>query len=569
MLHSQRIVETKAGNLRGTREVNFEDEHYFAFRGIPYAKPPVGTLRFRDPEVLPRWGGLRNATFHRPNAPQIDRLTGDVIGSEDCLHLNIYSKGIKIACGLPVMVWIHGGNFASGSGDDSFYGPDYFMRRNVCLVTINYRLGALGFLTFDDTYSPGNQGLKDQVMALKWIQNHIINFSGDPTNVTIFGSDAGAACVHLLCLSPLAKGLFHRAIIQSGVSLNPWVIHRNPGKRAFELCEKLGCKSKDPATAVQFLRKVNVRQLVKAQNQLLSKDEKIQYSTIFGPCIDRKSDAPFMPMNPDELARRGIDMPLIIGYNDREGIVALRDLGREHSRFNTDTLKVLHPNTINTMHQSYSLDLEKVKKIYYTNNSITHDNLESLVDMLGELYFIEGIHRVIRAQVVNDYAEKTYFYKFIYDRQTSLFKMSSGRNMRGACHGDELLYLFSLGSFSTMRKQYCIPRKSWYQVAKWCVLILPLMCLVKLGRFGFPPRRSQRYRITKRMIDMWVNFAITDNPIPKRTTLLPMKWTPVEDICVFNCMKISEDLEMEGEENLELKYTEAQDHQTMIAESAV
>lgn len=128
-------------------------------------------------------------------------------GSDDCLYLNIYTTELKPEVPRAVMVWIHGGAFYSGSGNDDIYGPDYIVEKNVVLVTINYRVGIIGFLNLDDEEAPGNQGLKDQVMALKWVKRNIEKFGGDPSNVTIFGESAGSASVHYLTLSPLAQGI--------------------------------------------------------------------------------------------------------------------------------------------------------------------------------------------------------------------------------------------------------------------------------------------------------------------------------------------------------------------------
>ena len=169
---------------------------------------------------------------HSSVCPQFNVISKRAEGSEDCLYLNVYTRSIKPDRPQPVMVWIHGGAFAYGSGDDSVYGADYFMTKDVVLVTLNYRLGIFGesllarecrsfgprpnteerqlyfagFLNLEDELAPGNQGFKDQVLALKWVQSNIANFGGDPKRVTIFGESAGAASVHYLTLSTMAKG---------------------------------------------------------------------------------------------------------------------------------------------------------------------------------------------------------------------------------------------------------------------------------------------------------------------------------------------------------------------------
>uniref|UniRef100_A0A1Y1LSP7 Carboxylic ester hydrolase n=1 Tax=Photinus pyralis TaxID=7054 RepID=A0A1Y1LSP7_PHOPY len=207
------IVVIKSGKLRGKVEIDYCGGKYYSFRGIPYAKPPIGNLRFKAPLPPDQWSGIRDAVKHQSECCCRDLMFNQIIGSEDCLYLNVYTP--QIHCESmhlkPVMFWIHGGGFVRGSGNSDTYGPDFLITQDVVIVTINYRLGILGFLNFEDPSLdvPGNAGLKDQVMGLKWVRENIANFGGDPSNVTIFGESAGAASVHLLMLSPLARGFIY------------------------------------------------------------------------------------------------------------------------------------------------------------------------------------------------------------------------------------------------------------------------------------------------------------------------------------------------------------------------
>ncbi|XP_011704228.1 PREDICTED: cholinesterase-like [Wasmannia auropunctata] len=203
-------VYVREGKLIGIVDENIHGGHYVAFRGIPYAKPPIGKLRFKDPLPPEKWSGGRDASKYGNVAVQFDLLKREVIGDEDCLYLNVYT--LDIVKKRPVMVWIHGGGFSLGSGDASIYGPDYIVQKDVVLVTLNYRLGVLGFLNLYDKVATGNQGMKDVIMALQWVQKNISQFGGDPKNVTIFGESAGGAIVHFLTLSPLAKGATYNPI---------------------------------------------------------------------------------------------------------------------------------------------------------------------------------------------------------------------------------------------------------------------------------------------------------------------------------------------------------------------
>jgi para-nitrobenzyl esterase len=198
------------------------------FAGIPYAAPPVGDLRFAPPAPAPAWDGLRPAESFGPVAAQNPSLMEALFGgeaeqwSEDCLYLNVWTTDPTPGADRPVMVWIHGGGFEMGSGSSPLYHGEAFARDGVVLVTLNYRLGAFGFLELGgldpQRAGSGNNGLLDQVAALEWVRDNISGFGGDPSRVTIFGESAGAMSVALLMAMPAAKGLFHRAVAQSGAA---------------------------------------------------------------------------------------------------------------------------------------------------------------------------------------------------------------------------------------------------------------------------------------------------------------------------------------------------------------
>ena len=212
------VVATADGAVRGTTSGASTEE----FLGIPYAAPPVGQLRWRPPQPAARWHGVRQATRFGPHCPQ-QAASGFGVPStsEDCLYLNVFAPagGARGTRRLPVMVWIHGGSLISGESDD--YDPAGLVRDGVIVVTINYRLGALGFLAHPALASrpggpSGNYGLEDQQAALRWVQSNIAVFGGDPHDVTIFGESAGGLSVLAQLASPGARGLFTRAIVESG-----------------------------------------------------------------------------------------------------------------------------------------------------------------------------------------------------------------------------------------------------------------------------------------------------------------------------------------------------------------
>ncbi len=208
-------IETESGALVGRM-----DGEAIAFLGVPYAKPPIDQRRFRAPEPCTPWTGERDALQVGPAAPQYPSpLSHGLTYDEDCLYLNVWTPALDGAK-RPVMFWIHGGAFISGSGGEEAYNGALLSRRaDVVVVTINYRLGALGFAHVGDVLgveADSNNGLRDQIMALSWVRKHIDRLGGDPENITLFGQSAGAMSVSLLMSAPSAKGMFKRAIVQSG-----------------------------------------------------------------------------------------------------------------------------------------------------------------------------------------------------------------------------------------------------------------------------------------------------------------------------------------------------------------
>ncbi|WP_291431276.1 carboxylesterase/lipase family protein [Deinococcus sp.] len=289
------------------------------WEGIPYAQPPVEGLRWRSPLALPTWTTERPALQPGAACPQSFTLAGEsqpvVRGEEDCLFLNVYAP--QNAQNLPVMVWIHGGSYNTGAGSD--YNPRTLAReQNVVVVTINYRLGALGFLAvpgLEEKGSVGNYGLLDQQLALKWVRNNISAFGGNAANVTAFGESAGgmSICQHLLM--PGARGLFDKAIIQSGPCTDPQLTApRNVAlQKGSSAAESLGCPPADAAC----LRALPVKKLLQAQPKGLPAT--VTFPPLYGD--------PTLPDSPAAVFRQGINqqavapVPLLMGTNADEGSI--------------------------------------------------------------------------------------------------------------------------------------------------------------------------------------------------------------------------------------------------------
>lgn len=300
------------------------------FAGLPFAAPPVGELRFRPPEPPAPWDGVRAADAFDRIAPQNASMMDALFGgdaeewNEDCLYLNVWSPDPTPGAGLPVMVWIHGGGFEMGSGSSPLYDGTSFARDGVVLVTINYRLGALGFLELghlDPSYAgSGNVGLLDQVAALQWVRDNISELGGDPGRVTIFGESAGAMSVSLLMAMPGAQGLFHRVIAESGAASSA----RAPGAAAEDTAEFM---RRCERTSVQELVDAPVEDLLAAHAQMAGARVTDPESVIrrtgnplaflsFRPVADGR----LLPSDPLAAISGGsaAGVPLLVGSNSEE-----------------------------------------------------------------------------------------------------------------------------------------------------------------------------------------------------------------------------------------------------------
>ncbi|XP_026299635.1 bile salt-activated lipase isoform X2 [Apis mellifera] len=419
------------------------------------------------------------------------------------------------------MVWIHGGAFMVGSGNDDIYGPDYLMRKDIVLVKINYRLGVLGFLNLEHEIAPGNQGLKDQVMALKWVQENISSFGGDPNNVTIFGESAGGGSVHYLTISPLAQGLFHKAIAQSGVAINPWaIITKEPSKYAYELAAKLGEKSTDPKTVLEFLRTVDAQKLAFTETQILKTNQPYVTFGTFAPCIDNKSPNPFMPRHPSEMMKTGIKVPLLIGYNENEGSSVINFLfqhveSEDVMQNVNENFEIVIPLELQPYLKKQSITPNDLKHYYFGKEIISEETKQKYADFMSDVMFLRGIHDVINIQMEKA-AESTYMYKFTYDSEMSLLRMVMNVTLPGATHADELQYLF----FPDLSKKLA-NRK-----------------LLEVG--------TDMYVIMEYFTQMWTDFAKTGNPTPKVTDLIRTIWKPLQKTDTYNYLRIDKTLKMES-----------------------
>ncbi len=310
-------TEISSGRIAGSSE-----NGVLVFRGIPYARAPQGPLRLRAPQPPEPWPGVRDARAFGASAPQSPGRLAALLGSptesfaEDCLYLNVWTPGVD-AARRPVLIWLHGGGFTTGSGSQPIYDGARLARRgDVVVVTVNYRLGALGYLQLpalerEAQAASANPGLLDQIAALRWVQENIAAFGGDPANTTLFGESAGAMSVGTLLGTPRAKGLFGRAILQSGAASN--VYDREDAQRVAEtFMKELGLAADDLAG----LRAQPLAAVLAAQDRAAQQLLGVVRQLPFQPVVD----GDVLPRRPLEAIAGGLarDVSLLIGTNLEE-----------------------------------------------------------------------------------------------------------------------------------------------------------------------------------------------------------------------------------------------------------
>lgn len=367
-------------------------------------KPPIGRLRFRGPELPEPWTAPLDCTVQGPRFPQLDRTLRQedpkFEGDLDSMHINVYTPSLPPNTSsrtesanytlMPVLVWIHGGSFTVGSGRTDIYGPDYFMEKNVVLVTFNYRLHVFGFLSLDDKELgvPGNAGLKDQVMALKWVKENIENFGGNPKNITVFGQSTGGGSAHFHTISEASKDLFRNAIIMSGNALNYMyssIPRRNWAQRLVEEMDYEG--SMNERDILRILERADPKDIFNAIQYVLTPYEKDEERilTPFGPVVE-PYDSPnaFLLDHPENLIHSswGEDVNLLIGATSFENgafvpvIQKYPFLIDDYADFDSYV-----PRYFNQKHSTAEIEErgERLQKAYYGLMEPTSTNIDGTV----------------------------------------------------------------------------------------------------------------------------------------------------------------------------------------------
>ncbi|KAJ3646359.1 hypothetical protein Zmor_023949 [Zophobas morio] len=439
-------VSTPLGKILGTTLTTRLGKTIYAFRGIRYGKPPVNELRFKPPQPVDPWSGIYNATSDAPACPQ----PGITPVSEDCLFLNVYAT--KLPAGKnnpkrPVIIHLHPGGFYSVTSRSNWAGPQYFMDQDIVMVTLNYRLATLGFISVGKE-APGNNGLRDQVIAMKWVQKNIASFGGDPNSVTLYGYSAGAWSITLHMVSPMSRGLFHKAILGSGSALGHWPLPRHQLDLAKKQARIVGCPDDNATVVIDCLRKTPAEELGNSFFQFA------EFGTdpilIWSPVIEEDfGQERFLPDHPIKLIKSGKfeQVPVIAGITKDEFAQRAFPILSNDSllqQVNNDFERYAPLMFIYERGTSKSKEVSRsVRQFYLGVDPITNASLQNLENAYSDS--IVGFPANRAVDLISTYSNKpVYYYLFTYQGRYSHFYLpdSNGTIPNGVAHHDDLIYLF-------------------------------------------------------------------------------------------------------------------------------
>ncbi|XP_050362341.1 venom carboxylesterase-6-like [Nymphalis io] len=415
------------------------DDSYFEFYGIPYADSTSGTNRFKAPSAPPLFEDEFIA--NRKDIKCIKASGMGYEGTEDCLTINVFTPTLNNSRQLPVMVWIKGKEF--DNANDAELSFKRFLEKDIIIVNINYRESILGFLCLGTESAPGNAGLKDIIAGLKWIQNNIAAFGGNPDNVSLFGHGSGAAAVDLITLTPSAEGLVHKAISQSGTAMAPWAVTRNNLRYAINVAEALGHKINDLDTLSDVFARTSVAALMAVINELDLTDN----SLAFAPCIERSIDnvEPLLLISPYQTIMEGkqLQIPFMTGFVDIEGTLRAEKVLKNDwlERMNTSFKDFIQPD-LEFLSDEQELEIaQKIQDFYFSNESIDDNHVSDFLTYQGDTMILISAIREARLRTASSNSS-VYLYQFSYKGDLSE-ALNRPLPIDAAGHGEELIYLFN------------------------------------------------------------------------------------------------------------------------------
>nr|WOZ07768.1 carboxylesterase CarE4 [Agrotis ipsilon] len=487
------LVDSKVGLIRG---LTAADGDYSMFMGIPYATVDKSNP-FGPSTPYPSFDEVFEAYDDSAICPQVEEFNNSVVGTLDCLHLNIYAPtSANSRNKLPVLVWIYGGGFSIGFSGRFLYGPSYLVKQDIILVTLNYRLGPYGFMCLDQPGLPGNQGLKDQQLALKWVKDNIEAFGGDSDKITIFGESAGGASVdsHLRYSQ---ENLFDKVIMQSGAALGPWAVVEPDTTAPLKLSAYLGFQTSDTGEALKFLTTVDTKLLIAATSDLRLE---------FLPCVERDPGVTnrFIYDHPLKVNPNVRNVPIIVGYNSEESLATYETMSAEEFL----TLNLFYDNLakyFNFFDEELAEMEEFVRHYYIGDKKISEEVKQGIAKFSSDFFFNYPAVRTVQ-KYLDSGARNIYHYVFAYDGDRNFVKRRDNVSAPGASHADEIGYLFDI---SYMDK---------------------------------PTPEDQL--IVDRMTTLWANFVKYGNPTPQTTDLLPVQWPAVTQ-GALSYLKIDSQLEVD------------------------
>ncbi|XP_068250011.1 venom carboxylesterase-6-like [Palaemon carinicauda] len=486
-------IDTASGPIAGMEEQSTKGKTFYSFYSIPFAEPPVGDLRFKMPVKVKNWEEVRDCTQKPPMCLQYDfPMSKELLGQEDCLYLNVFTpKPHEENARLPIMVFIHGGGFFAGSSNE--YAPHVMMNHDIVLVTIQYRLGMLGFLSTEDKEAPGNYGLRDQTMALSWVQTNAHLFGGDPVGITLFGESAGAASVHFQILSPRAVGLFQKAILMSGSALAPFARGGAFKEIAEYTAKTFNCSTEDGSgELIACLQKVPASDLVPVQQHFT-----IWFMNPF--LLAPRVDEDFVPAEPEILMKNGRHkrINMMSGVTAHEGgLYSIPLFANEGYR----AALMLNFAEIGPIALEFSdadvSPLNQTIKIfdhYLHSANIDVHTIDNVTRMFSDRYFTipHDITSQMHAKNLQRWQKKVYAYELTYRGQRSFsdiygYGLEVGKDY--VTHADDLCYFFDGGYFEPLEKE-------------------------------------DDLKVRDIMTNLWANFATYGDPTPDDS--LGFKWEPV------------------------------------------